>query len=73
VDIIEKGVWGQKEDQRQSDYIILKNIYTYIYMPPKIFTRIHVNVFDKYLHWPHVIVKKLCIHIGSVSVRSSAM
>jgi hypothetical protein len=58
MDIIEKGVWGQYEDQRQSDYIIFKNIYTYIHMPPKIFTRIHVNVFDKYSHWPHVIVIK---------------
>jgi hypothetical protein len=49
-----KGL-GWKEAQRQGDFTNNFSIYTYT--PQNIYKGLG-NLFDKYLHWPHVSVKK---------------
>jgi hypothetical protein len=34
--------------------MVIKGIWRIHLHAPKTFTRGHVSVFDKYLHWPHV-------------------
>jgi hypothetical protein len=73
MDTIERGIWEWKEAQRHGGFIDNFNIYTYTHTPQNIYIG-HVNVFDKYLHWPHVIEN---IYIDgnniSLSVKSSNM
>jgi hypothetical protein len=59
---IEKGVWGWKEAQTQNDSIENVNMYTYHLNAPKTFTRVCVNIFDKYLHCPRISVNDLHLY-----------
>jgi hypothetical protein len=51
MDTPEKMVWGER---RPKDKVTLQIILVLTLTCPKTFTRGHVNVCDKYLHWPHV-------------------
>jgi hypothetical protein len=57
MDTPERRVWGER---RPKDRVTLQIIlvFTLIFTRPKTFTRGRVSVRDKYLHWPHVSVKK---------------
>jgi len=52
---IERGVWGWKEAQKKGNF--MKNLNIYIYTPQNIYMGL-VRVFDKYLDWPSVSLKK---------------
>ncbi len=43
--------------------------YTFIFTELKTFTQNHVNVSDKYLHWPCENVKNIYIHRNNISVK----
>jgi len=62
MDTPERRVWGWKEAQRQDDFT--NNFSIYSFTLPKTFTKGRVSVFDKYLHWPCVSVKKIYIYIS---------
>jgi hypothetical protein len=68
MDTPERRVWGER---RPKDKVTLQIILVFTLTRPKTFTRGHVSVFDKYLHWHRVIVlkKKHCNRI-SVSVKN---
>jgi len=51
----ERRVW---DELRPKDKVTLQIILVFTLARPKTFTRDHVSVFDKYLHWPHVSAKK---------------
>jgi len=61
MDAPEKKVWGER---RPKDKVTLQIILILTLTCPKTFTQGHVNVCDKYLHWPHVSlnVKNKYIH-----------
>jgi hypothetical protein len=67
MDTPEKMVWGER---RPKDKVTLQIILVLTITCPKTFTRGHVNVCDKYLHWPHVSlnVKNIYIHYNKINV-----
>jgi hypothetical protein len=66
MDTPEKRVWGER---RLKDRLTLQItlVFTLTLTCPKTFTRGHVSVFDKYLHWPCVSVFKKKIHFNRIS------
>jgi len=56
-----------KGGQRAGDFT--NNLRIYIYTPQDIYKG-RVGVFDKYLHWSHVSVKKFIYTPTSVSVKN---
>jgi len=58
MDTPERRIWGER---RPKDRVTLQIIlvFTLILTCSKTFTQDRVSVFDKYLHWPCVSVKKL--------------
>jgi hypothetical protein len=65
MDTPERRVWGE---WRPKDRVTLQIILVFTLTRPKTFTQGCVSVFDKYLHWPRVSVKKLYIHNNRISV-----
>ncbi len=74
MDTPERRVSGER---RPKDRMTLQIILVFTLTPPKTFTRGHVSLFDKYLHWPHVNLKQIytlqqdkckCKKIGRVRV-----
>jgi len=58
MDTPERRVWGE---WRPKDRVTLRIILVFTLTHPKTFTGGCVSVFDKYLHWPRVNVKKINI------------
>jgi len=56
----ERRVWGE---WRPKDRVTLRILLVFTLTHTKTFIGGRVNVFDKYLHWPCVSVKKLYIYI----------
>ncbi len=65
MDTPERRVWGER---RPKDRVTLQMILVFTLTHPKTFTKGHVSVCDKYLHWPHVSVKNIYIPSNRISV-----
>jgi len=67
MDIHKRRIWGERRPKYK---VTLQIILVLTLTHPKTFTRGHVNVFDKYLHWfqVSVIVKKKKKHYNTINV-----
>jgi len=59
MDTPKRRVWGER---RPKDRVTLQIILVFTFTPRL------VCVYDKYLHWPRVSVKKIYIHCNRISV-----
>jgi hypothetical protein len=67
MDTLERRVWGERRPKKR---VTLQVLLVFTLTRPKTFTLGHVSVFDKYLHWPRVSVKKKQKHCNWISVKN---